>query len=149
MNNQFVLTAAHCKPDDGIVKLRLGAHKINGYGPNANGNHGVSSENIQTFDISSENFVRHENFSVKEKFVKNDIALIKLPTPTKMNQQTQPACWKNQNTHNINEKLVVVGWGKTNASQIGSHKINGLYSTDQYKLEVFKIIQKAFLRSFR
>ena len=137
LNSHFVLTAAHCiNPDDGSIKLKLGVHRINGYGPNENGNHGTSSENYQTFDIPSENFVKHENFTMEKNSVRNDIALIKLPRPVQMNRQTQPVCWKKQASHTMNENLVVVGWGKTNASQTSANKINGLYSTDQYKLEV-------------
>jgi len=68
--------------------------------------------------------------------VKNDIALIKLPRPAQLNPLTQPACWKTQSP--INSKPVVVGWGKTNAAQTSSHRINGLYSKKQYKLEIFR-----------
>ena len=85
--------------------------------------------------VRSENFVTHEEYSVERRSVKNDIALIKLPRPAGLNKLTQPACWKNPT--NINDKLMVVGWGKTNSSQTSSDfKTSGFYSNDQYKLEV-------------
>ena len=68
--------------------------------------------------------------------MKNDIALIKLPRPAKFNPLAQPACWKTQTS--INSKPVVVGWGKTDAAQTSSDRINGLYSKKQYKLEVME-----------
>ena len=50
---------------------------------------------------------------------KNDIALIKLPRPVQMNELAQLACWKDQKS--INNKPVVVGWGKIYASQVNNY----------------------------
>ena len=130
MNTQFVLTAAHCK--DNFVKdfkLRVGIHYVAGEGDDNSNN-----PDVQNFDIPSKNFVTHKDFIQEDKNVKNDIALIKLPFPAELNQLTQPACWKTQSS--INEMPVVVGWGKTDAAQTSDDKINGLYSSKQYKLEV-------------
>ena len=135
MNNYFVLTAAHCKADNEDMKLRIGIHDVAGSDIKGKVEEDKISNNqdVQNFDIKSQNFVIHENYTVKEKVARNDIALIKLPRPAQMNGLTQPACWKNQNS--INGKPVVVGWGKTDASQINK-TINGLYTNKQYKLEV-------------
>ena len=110
-------------------KLRVGIHYVAGEGDDNSNN-----PDVQNFDISSEMFVTHEDFIQEGKNVKNDIALIKLPFPAELNQLTQPACWKTQKT--INEMPVVVGWGKTDAAQTSDDRINGLYSSKQYKLEV-------------
>ena len=130
LNNQFVLTAAHCKDNFAEnLKLRLGIHFVAGKDDQSN-----SNPHVQNFDIPSENFVIHEEYTKEKKIVKNDIALIKLPRPAQLNPLTQPACWKTQSP--INSKPVVVGWGKTDAAQTSSDRINGLYSNKQYKLEV-------------
>ena len=129
MNNQFVLTAAHCKHNNKNVKLRLGVHVVAGQDDKT----GRNVQEVQNFDISSENYVLHDGYSQENEVLRNDIALIKLPRPAQMNGLTQPACWKNQKS--INDKPVVVGWGKTDASQINK-TINGLYTNKQYKLEV-------------
>ena len=132
LNNQFVLTAAHCKDNFAEnLKLRLGIHFVAGKDDQSN-----SNPHVQNFDIPSENFVLHEDYTKEKNIVKNDIALIKLPRPAKFNPLAQPACWKTQTS--INSKPVVVGWGKTDAAQTSSDRINGLYSKKQYKLEVMK-----------
>ena len=132
LNNQFVLTAAHCKDNFAEdFKLRLGIHTVAGeIEQNSNNPH------VQNFDIPSENFVIHEDYTKEKNIVKNDIALIKLPRPAKFNTLAQPACWKTQSS--INSKPMVVGWGKTDADQTSSDRINGLYSNKQYKLEVME-----------
>ena len=132
LNRWFILTAAHCK-DIAVPKfnVRLGVHNIEGE------KNSKSLPYVQNFEISSENFVIHEGFSQMEKNVENannDIGLIKLPRQAKMNQLTQPACWRNQSY--VSRQPVVVGWGKNDASQASSDKINGVYSNKQYKLEV-------------
>ena len=140
LNNQFVLTAAHCKTEDDVIKLRIGVHKVSGYGDGTVQTYSDVLPDFQNFDIKSENFVIHEDYTQtknenKKLIVKNDIALIKLPRAAKFNQLVQPSCWRNPKPININDTLVVVGWGKTNAFQI-SKTINGVYANDQYKLEV-------------
>ena len=131
LNNQFVLTAAHCKDNFAEnLKLRLGIHFVAGKDDQSNNN-----PHVQNFDIPSENFVLHEDYTKEKNIVNNDIALIKLPRPAKFNPLAQPACWKTQTS--INSKPVVVGWGKADAAQ--SEKINGVYSNKQNKLEVMEI----------
>ena len=120
MNNLFVLTAVHCKDNFAEnLKLRLGIHSVAGETEQNSNN-----QYVQNFDIPSENFVIHEEYTKEKNIVKNDIALIKLPRPAKLNPLAQPACWKTQSS--INSKPVVVGWGKTDATQ--TEKINGVYS---------------------
>ena len=132
LNTQFVLTAAHCKETSvENFKLRLGVHFVAG-----EKEHNRNDPHVQNFDIPSKNFVIHWDFTKENNVVKNDIALIKLPRPAKLNPLAQPACWKTQKS--INSKPVVVGWGKTDAAQTSSDRINGLYSNKQYKLEVME-----------
>ena len=134
LNNQFVLTAGHCKTDDDIFKLRVGVHKLSKQLLGADSTNSENLPEFQNFDVKPENFVIHENFQ-NMTHSKNDIALIKLPRPVTFNQLAQPACWRNQSSISNNDPLVVVGWGKTSRFQI-SQTENGVYSNDQYKLEV-------------
>ena len=131
LNTQFVLTAAHCKETSvENFKLRLGVHFVAG-----EKEHNRNDPHVQNFDIPSKNFVIHWDFTKENNVVKNDIALIKLPRPAKLNSLAQPACWKTQAP--INSNPVLVGWGKTD--NIISYKIGGLYSNKQYKVEVMVI----------
>ena len=131
-----MLTAAHCKTEDDVIKVRIGVHELPGYGDKSDD----FLPDVQNFDIKPENFVIHEDYiqytnEDKKLIVNNDIALIKLPRPAEFNQLVQPSCWRNPKPVNVNDTLVVVGWGKTNAFQIGK-TINGVFSNDQNKLEV-------------
>ena len=96
----------------------------------------------QDFDIKSKDFVIHENYTQKKVdgklVVRNDIALIKLPKSAQFNQLVQPACWRNQSSNN--DRHVVVGWGKTSLYQV-TKNINGVYTNDQYKLEVGNLFE--------
>ena len=122
INSQFVLTTAHSKADYEIFKLRLGFHTL---GDNSN-------LDLQTFDISSENFVIHEDFVFTGNTPRNDIALIKLPRLAKFTQLSQPSCWGTQSP--LEDPLVLVGWGKTeNFQGLTSERV---YSNSQHKLEV-------------
>lgn len=129
-----MLTAAHCKTEDKILQLRLGVHELAGYGADD------QNDQYQDFDISSRNFVTHEDYENEEPSsrgekptIMNDVALIKLPRDAEFNQFVQPSCWESQRS--INDKLTVVGWGKTGTYQI-SKTINGVYSNEQRALEV-------------
>ena len=80
LNNQFVLTAAHCKTEDDVIKVRIGVHELPGYGDKSDD----FLPDVQNFDIKPENFVIHEDYiqytnEDKKLIVNNDIALIKLP----------------------------------------------------------------------
>ena len=128
-----MLSAAHCKTEEKILKLRLGVHELAGYAAD-------DESQYQNFDISSRNFVTHEDYENKEATsrggkptIMNDIALIKLPRDAEFNQFVQPSCWESQRS--MNDKLTVVGWGKTKTYQI-SKTINGVYSNEQRALEV-------------
>ena len=134
LNNQFVLTAGHCKTDDDIFKLRVGVHKLSKQLLGADSTNSENLPEFQNFDVKPENFVIHEDF-IPGVHPKNDIALVKLPRPVTFNQLAQPACWRNQSSINIDDKLVVVGWGKINSFSISLTE-NGVYSDNQYKLEV-------------
>ena len=148
MNSQFVLTAAHCKSEDDIIKLRLGIWKLEKLVLGSNISNPTNLPAIQNFDIKPENFVIHEEY-IKERnaprklVLKNDIALIKLPRKAKFNTLAQPICWKNNNLLNlVNDPPVVVGWGKTNRYSI-SKTSNGVFSDSQFKLEV-KYVKRNF-----
>ena len=92
LNSQFVLTAGHCKNESSneIIKLRLGVHKLTGFGGGLIGKYSDVLPQPQDFDIKSKDFVIHENYTQKKVdgklVVRNDIALIKLPKSAQFNQ---------------------------------------------------------------
>ena len=139
LNSQFVLTAGHCKNESSneIIKLRLGVWQLSRQLLGTKTENADDLPDFQNFDIEPEDFVIHENYKEDDKngkiTIKNDIALIKLPRPVQFNQLVQPACWRNQSSNN--DRHVVVGWGKTSSYQV-TKNINGVYTNDQYKLEV-------------
>jgi len=139
LNNQFVLTAGHCKTKDETFKLRIGVHTLSKQILGAEQKNSDDLPDLQDFDIKSENFVTHEYYNQtrenRNTVITNDIALVKLPRPAKFNQLAQPSCWRSQEPINDNDKLVVVGWGKTHAYQVDK-TINGAFSNNQFKLEV-------------
>jgi len=140
LNSQFVLTAGHCKNESSneIIKLRLGVWQLSRQLLGTKTENADDLPDFQNFDIEPEDFVIHENYKEDDKngkiTIKNDIALIKLPRPAQFNQLVQPACWNDQS--DINDRLVVVGWGKTNEFQLSNSKRNGAFSDFQQKLDV-------------
>ena len=140
LNSQFVLTAGHCKNESSneIIKLRLGVWQLSRQLLGTKTENADDLPDFQNFDIEPEDFVIHENYKEDDKngkiTIKNDIALIKLPRPAQFNQLVQPACWNEQS--DINDRLVVVGWGKTNEYQLSNSKRNGAFSDFQQKLDV-------------
>ena len=140
LNSQFVLTAGHCKNESSneIIKLRLGVWQLSRQLLGTKTENADDLPDFQNFDIEPENFVVHENYQKEYKngkfiTIKNDIALIKLPRPAQFNQLVQPVCWNTQS--DTNDRLVVVGWGKTNKYQV-SKTSDGAFSDFQQKLEV-------------
>jgi len=104
INEYFVLTAAHCINDQ-ISTIRLGEHKFS-----------VKNElfpPVQDFHVKfGENTIVHEGYSKQDNRFINDIALIKLPRPAKINKGVHPVCLNsNVNLENLN--LTVAGWGFT------------------------------------
>lgn len=103
INHHFVITAAHClvdmmvkvKPED--VKVKLGSHEIT--------NSGI-------FYNVTEVFV-HIGYS-SWKF-SNDIALLKLKSRVKFNDEVSPICLPHPSLINIpdNTPVTVSGWGTT------------------------------------
>ena len=105
----------------------------------------------QDFDIRVNDITVHEDFvkGLGRKFtnIVNDIALVKLPRPAKLNAGVQMAClpfdsqeFKNYlKISNVNSGVeeresTVIGWGKTNADQLADY--DGVGSRIMQKLQV-------------
>jgi len=150
INQWYVLTAAHCQgksPETTISRVRLGEWSVEGYGQETDTG---ELPDEQDFDITENNFKVHEGFKkVYGKFsnIVNDIALVKLPRPAKLNAGVQMAClpFNSEEFKNYlkigdvdsgveGRKSTVIGWGKTNAIQLDT--TNGVGSTELQKLQV-------------
>ena len=129
INDRYVLTAAHCVAD--VNKVRLGEHKVTRIPGKDCLRGGITClPEVQDFDISQKDIIRHPDYNRSRDQVFNDIALIRLPRPATFNNGVQPACLPTPselasemlNVANLDEGLtgthpVVVGWGHTNPFQ--------------------------------
>uniref|UniRef100_A0A8C9Z440 trypsin n=1 Tax=Sander lucioperca TaxID=283035 RepID=A0A8C9Z440_SANLU len=96
LNEDFVMTAAHCKASSYTVLL--GVHNIS----NSNGVQRISVE--QTFP--------HEDYN--ETDFNNDIMLLKLSSKAKFRANVRPIALAGQDVGSLPKSCIVSGWGKTN-----------------------------------
>jgi len=104
ISDQFVLTAAHCRIQEGEPSsiVRLGDLNLK-----------VKEQNSYEMDIAIESFINHENYDPNRK--KNDIAVIKLVSKVTLSKFIRPACLMTPNNQINVENAVVIGWGLTEA----------------------------------
>ncbi|XP_044198340.1 uncharacterized protein LOC122974388 [Thunnus albacares] len=99
INNQWVLTAAHCMSNFSFMEVRLGLHSQSG--ENLNG----TSREIEVGIIHPE----YNEFTLE-----NDIGLLKLSTPVNFTDYIQPICLASANsTFHTGINSWVTGWGNT------------------------------------
>lgn len=116
ISNQWVLTAAHCT--DGIVRgeVYLGAVDR------------TNSKELgqRRIHIEKSNIIIHEDWNVKT--FENDLSLIKLPSPVKLNAFIRPAKLPKMSGNYSNYEgvdVIASGWGRTKDSDTyGPKKIH-------------------------
>jgi len=100
LNDEYILTAAHCLDPASQAEVIVGAHNIH------------EDEPTQQRFISTELIV-HKGWN--PLFLTSDIALVKLPEKIQFNDAVQPIrlpCYSDMNTNLANQEATVSGWGK-------------------------------------
>ena len=95
----YVLTAAHCVEDGIIFRVQAGSHDFT-----------KTEASRVSMDCSSCEII-HEDY----KFPRNDVALIKVPTPFQFNEHITSICISNYNVP-VGSQGAAMGWGKTGDS---------------------------------
>ncbi|XP_065211798.1 trypsin-1-like [Planococcus citri] len=98
LNRNYVLTAAHClhRRDPSDVLIRLGEYDF------------FEQNDTVSVDIKPSKAIVHAEYDPATK--QNDIALIKLSTPTKYTDFIRPICLPTRKAK-TNQTVVVAGWG--------------------------------------
>ncbi|CAG9770112.1 unnamed protein product [Ceutorhynchus assimilis] len=120
----YVLTAAHCAEGAISIDIILGAYNVSD-----------TSENTQQHQTSTTYKVHPEWDS---SALINDLALIKLSTPAKINSSVQIIALPKGNDSYAGSTGVITGWGKTTDAQntvtdILRYATNNIYSNSECK----------------
>ncbi|KAM6938607.1 granzyme B(G,H) [Lycodopsis pacificus] len=102
LNEDFVMTAAHCEAES--YEVVLGVHDVR----NSNGNPRISV--AQTFP--------HEDFN--ETDFSNDIMLLKLSSKAKFTKNVKPIDLADKDDVSLPKSCLVSGWGRTEKQNISS-----------------------------
>lgn len=98
LNNQWVLTAAHCTDNATELVLELGAHNLN------------DTDEIGRIIVVAETAIAHDQYNI-DTFA-NDVALIKLSKPVEFTDKIQPALLPNTTDDSFdNQNVISIGWG--------------------------------------
>lgn len=103
INDQWILTAAHCLDERRATHVRLGEHDLE------NPNDGASP---QDFDV--ETSIIHPDYTFPQAY--DDIALIKLTRKVRIQSAIRPVClpWGTESTKNlVGQTVTLTGWGDT------------------------------------
>lgn len=103
ISEQFVLTAAHCTHSllGAPVRVRLGDLNLQ------NNNDGA-----RPVEFLVDETIVHPDYIKTSKY--NDIALLRLDSKVKLNNQIRPACLYNNDNINYSQKVTATGWGSIN-----------------------------------
>ncbi|XP_031724360.1 granzyme B(G,H)-like [Anarrhichthys ocellatus] len=102
LNEDFVMTAAHCKAES--YEVLLGVHDVQ----NSNGKKRISV--AQTFP--------HEDFNAND--FRNDIMLLKLSSKAKFTKNVKPIALADKDDVSLPKPCLVSGWGRTKTQNISS-----------------------------
>ncbi|XP_063707215.1 brachyurin-like [Culicoides brevitarsis] len=109
VNNDYVLTAAHCVDIADSVEVVLGAHNIR-----------ENEQSQKKFVVPKENIKFHENWNANQ--IRNDIAILRLPERVTFNERIQaielPRHKDRENSY-AQEPCTTSGWGKDKDSASG------------------------------
>lgn len=116
----FVLTAAHCDRKR-VSFVRVGETDLSTPIDCKSTSAADCAELYQ--DIPVARFIRHKRYSVSKK--KNDIALIKLTKPAKLNHNVRPICLPLQEMlpRTLPRKMTVSGWGYIEGQNVTSNEL--------------------------
>ncbi|XP_019616229.1 PREDICTED: chymotrypsin B-like [Branchiostoma belcheri] len=107
INENWVLTAAHCNPLPNNHKIILGEHSRSS-----------DSEDIQTLDVEAT--ICHSQYNVGVQF-DNDICLIKLSRPAVLGEHVKPVCLaETTDEYTSSMTCYTTGWGRTDTSSSAS-----------------------------
>ncbi|XP_071342791.1 granzyme B(G,H)-like [Trachinotus anak] len=96
LNEDFVMTAAHCKTES--YNILLGLHDVR------------NSEEIQR--VSVKEAFPHKDYD--ENGFKNDIMLLKLKTKAQFNKNVRPIALADRDDGSLPKSCTVSGWGRSN-----------------------------------
>merc|ERR1712179_16141 len=108
ISSKYVLTAAHCVDGFASFKVFTGIHSLRRPGPQA--------KVIKSYDGFA-----HPEWN--PRMVRNDLALIELPSPIEFDDYRKPACLPSLHDETIsftNYPAKLMGWGKLSDRSIGS-----------------------------
>merc|ERR1711973_877173 len=106
INENYVLTAAHCVDGASYFDIMAGAHNVR------------ASSEPHRVEITSYNGWTHPQWNTAD--LSNDLALIELPSPIDFNDYIKPSCMPSQgDTADAGELVTCTGWGKPSDSAGG------------------------------
>ncbi|KAL0134138.1 hypothetical protein PUN28_001175 [Cardiocondyla obscurior] len=100
INNRYVLTAGHCVKWTNHADLSVGV-----------GMHDILNSN-EGFIAAVDQVILHEDFESDYLHDTNDIALIRLQHPVKINENVKPVCLPHKNSDYTGQYVKVTGWGR-------------------------------------
>ncbi len=95
INNQWIVTAAHCETSVTGLSIHLGDHNID-------------VDNSGETRISAARWISHPQYN--EDTINNDIALIKLSTPVQFSSRISPVCLPQGKQASIGQRGFTTGW---------------------------------------
>merc|ERR1712179_632623 len=106
INENYVLTAAHCVDGASYFDIMAGAHNVR------------ASSEPHRVEITSYNGWTHPQWNTAD--LSNDLALIELPSPIDFNDYIKPSCIPSKgDTADVSELVTCTGWGKPSDSAGG------------------------------
>ncbi|EDV94550.1 melanization protease 1 isoform X2 [Drosophila grimshawi] len=121
INNQYVLTAAHCVSgiplNFRVTGVRLGEWDTNMNRDCTTERNGKVDCNDPHVDVSVSEIIPHSQYSASDNDQLHDIALLRLKSPVNFTQTISPICLplrqEQQNNIFLGHQLVISGWGHT------------------------------------
>ncbi|KYN35464.1 Transmembrane protease serine 9, partial [Trachymyrmex septentrionalis] len=100
INNQYILTAGHCVQWTNHADLSVGI-----------GMHDIENPN-DGYIVAIDEIILHEDFESDYLHDTNDIALIRLQQPVKIDENVRPACLPHKDSDYTGRNVKVTGWGR-------------------------------------
>lgn len=109
INNQWILTAAHCDFYLNTLFVKLGEYDRSNV-----------TDNI--LNVKAETIIKHPSYGnpLGDAEYDYDIALVKMKTPIVFIDEISPICMPNGRKPEIGSRGITTGWGKTSSNDTGS-----------------------------